>query len=283
MGKKTVAPPDYKGAAVAQGQANLDAQQQSIVGQNPNVTNPYGSQTVTWTTDDNGNQVPNLNQTFSPEQQSLYEKQTNTQGLLADLAGQGASKASSVLGQNLDLSGAPAAPGNAQATRDKVYEAMMGRINQDFGNRKDQSNSDLIAQGLRPGTKAYDDAMFQLERSRNDASTQAQLAAGSEAERDFGMDTSARKNAIAEILMQRQTPLNEITALMSGSQVSNPFAMPGYTGSGVSAPDIYGATGDTYQAQLAAANAKNAGIGNAMSGLFGLGSAGLGACGMRGK
>jgi len=53
--------------------------------------------------------------------------------------------------------------------------------------------------------------------------------------------------------------------------------MPGYQGSGVAAPDYYGATNDSYQAKLAAANAKNAGIGNAMTGFFKLGSAGVGA------
>jgi hypothetical protein len=273
MGKKTVAAPNYTAAAKAQGDANLEAQQQSIIGQNPNVTNPYGTQTVTWTTDESGNKIPNLNQTFSPEQQALYEKETANQGLLADLAGKGATAAGSVIGQNLDLSGAPAAPGNYDTTRKSVYDAMMGRVNEDYANTTDQTNSKLIAAGLRPGSKAYDNQMFQLQRGRNDAMQQAQLGAGAEAERAFGMDTTARKNAIAEILAQRQTPLNEITALMSGSQVQNPFSMPGYTGSGVNAPDYYGAVGDTYQAKLAAANAKNAGIGNAMSGLFSIGSA----------
>jgi len=143
MGKKTVAPPNYTAAAQAQGQAELKAQEQSIIGQNPNVTNPYGTQTVTWTTDEQGNKIPNLNQTFSPEQQALYEKETRNQGLLADLAGKGATAAESVIGQNLDLSGAPAAPGNYDTTRKNVYDAMMGRINEDYANTTDQTNSKL--------------------------------------------------------------------------------------------------------------------------------------------
>jgi len=53
--------------------------------------------------------------------------------------------------------------------------------------------------------------------------------------------------------------------------------MPRFVPSGVAeTPQLLAAANMNYQAQLDAANARNAGIGNAMSGLFGLGSAALG-------
>ena len=217
------APPDYAGAATAQGEANLDAARATAKLSNPNVINPYGTQTVTYGAGGDPD-VGTVTQTFSPEQQALYEKSTQTKGLLSDLGITGATALQSVVGKNLDFSGAPAAPGSSGQTRDDVINAMMSRVNTDTMNQRDQRNSDLIAAGIRPGTAAYSTAMDQIDRQYNDARQQAITAGGAEASRDFGMDTQARKDSIAEILAQRQTPLNEINALMSGSQVSNPFA-----------------------------------------------------------
>ena len=82
-------------------------------------------------------------------------------------------------------------------------------------------------------------------------------------------DTSMRK---LQSLMRN----NALNALRTGSQVTNP-TFGGYAQQATTAgPDMLGAANSTYNAQLAANNAKNAGIGNLTSGLFGLGSAYLG-------
>lgn len=268
------ATPDYAGAAAAQGAANLDAARATAKLSNPNIINPYGTQTVTYN-DPNDPDLGTVTQTFSPEQQVLYEKNTQAKGLLSDLGIQGANALQGVVGQNLDMSGLPSAPGSADATRQGVINAMMSRVDEDTANTRDQANSDLIAAGIRPGTKAYSDRMAQIDRGYNDARQQAILAGGSEASRDYGMDMQSRIQAIAEILTQRQTPLNEINALMSGSQVSNPFAGGiGYqAGANVAAEPIFAAT----QAEGNAAQQNYAqnmgGYNNMMSGLFSIGSA----------
>ncbi len=215
--------PDYAGAAVAQGAANKETAIASSLLNNPNVTNPYGTQT--WSGGEDGSR-PTLTQTLSPAQQQLLNQLNTSKGLLGGLGIQGATALQGIVGKNLNLSGAPAAP-TAGGARKDAYDAMMSRINEGTTASKDQKNSDLIAAGIRPGTKAYQDAMFGIDRGFNDARQQALIAAGAEGQRDFGMDTQARKDAIAEILASRQTPLNEINALMSGSQVTNPFAVPG--------------------------------------------------------
>lgn len=276
MGKSAKAPPapDYAGAAAAQGAANKEAAVASSRLNNPNVINPYGTQT--FTEGKNPDDRPTLTQTFSPQQQALFNQEMRTQGLLGGLGEQGATALQGVVGRQLDLSGVPGAPGGADLTRAKAYDALMSRVNEDTDRRRDQVNSDLIARGIRPGTKAYGDQMAMIDRGLTDARQQAFLASGQEASRDFGIDTQRRKDAIAELLSQRQTPLNEVTALLSGSQVQNPFAMPGVSqGTNIQPPPIFGATQAGYDASLDRYNAQQAGRQGLTSGLFGLGSAAL--------
>lgn len=274
MGKSSKAPPapDYAGAAVAQGAANKEAAISSSLLNNPNVVNPYGTQT--WTGGEGGGR-PTLTQKLSPSQLALYDQEVRTQGLLGDLGETGATALKGVVGKALDFSGAPAAP-SAGGARQDAYDAIMSRVNEETTSAKDKQNSTLIAAGIRPGTKAYQDAMFAIDRGANDARQQAITAAGAEGQRDFNMGTQSRKDSIAEILAQRQTPLNEINALMSGSQVSNPFAMPGASqNSNVQPAPIYNAALQKGQYDTDAYNARQSGNNSMMSGLFSLGAAGL--------
>lgn len=226
---------------------------------------------------------PTLTQTFSPEQQKLFDQSNQVKELLGGLGIKGASVLGEVIGKNTDFSGLPAAPGSAEDTRTKVINAMMSRVNEDTDRQKATLNSNLVAAGIRPGTKAYDDQMNLLNRQVNDARNQAFLASGQEMTRDFATDTQRRKDALAEYLTQRQIPLNEITALMSGSQVSNPFAVPGYAqNTQVQASPIFAAQNALAGYNTDIYNAQAAQRGNLMQGLFGLGGAGLQAGGAAG-
>lgn len=270
-------PPDYSAAAAAQGAANKEAAIASSQLNNPNVVNPYGTQT--WQDAPGGDGRPTMTQTFSPEQQALYDQSVQTKQLLGGLGTQGATALQGVIGKQLDLSGQPAVGGYDQ-TRQNVMNAMMSRTNEDYAKQTDQANSDLIAAGIRPGTKAYADRMQMIERSRNDARQQAEISAGNMTSQAFNTDTQRRKDSIAELLAQRQTPLNEVSALMSGSQVSNPFAVPGAAQNANMAPaPVFNAATQGYNSQMDAYNAQAGQAGNMMSGLFSLGGAGLGAYG----
>lgn len=87
-----------------------------------------------------------------------------------------------------------------------------------------------------------------------------------------------RRSQIAEYLAQRQTPLNEISALMSGSQVTNPFNVPNYAqNSSVAPAPIFGATQaagqygtDVHNANTASRNSTTGAIGSmaAMAAMF---------------
>lgn len=312
--------PDYTGAARAQGQANIDAAVTQSKLNNPNVVNPYGTQTVQYkdSFDQKGYDdavagwnraqaihrakygvdipttayrdgyrpptradytetgIPTITQTFSPEQQKIFDEGNKAKLALSQLATRGAGAAGDVIGKNVDFSGMPAAPGSAEDVRAKVLDAQMARVNEDYANAVDDKQSALIASGIRPGTKAYDDAMNLLQRGRNDAFNQAYLASGQEMSRDFAQDTQRRKDAIAEYLTQRQVPLNEVTALMSGSQVNNPFAVPGYAqNSQVAAAPLFAAQNAMADYNTDVYNAKAAQAGNLQSGLFGIGGSAI--------
>lgn len=306
MGKPSAPPqPDYQAAAQAQGQANnpnvtspygtqsytpgtpAGFDGAAYLKANPDVqrdphyaTNPYqhyidygqkeGRQGVF-----NASAIaPTVTQTLSPGQQAIFDKNQQNQLGLASLGSQGINAAKGIIGAPVDYSSMPQT-GNYDDTRKKVMDAMMGRANEDYGKQTDQSNSDLVAAGIRPGSKAYADKQQMIERSHNDARQQAEIAGGNAASQAFGMDNARRQQAITEMLSQRSVPLNEITALMSGSQTQSPFSMPGYQ-----AAPTYQATSDASGYQTDLYNQKMGMYGNTMSGLFGLAGAGMQAGGM---
>jgi len=153
---------------------------------------------------------------------------------------------------------------------------MQSRVTEDYARKRDQSNSDMIAAGLRHGSKGYDDAMQLIQRGENDANQQAVIAGYDQGNKTFGQDTQSRAMSLADYYSSRQTPLNEITALMSGSQVTNPYSMPGYAqNANAQGAPLFGATQATGDWNTGLYNAKAAQQGNMMQGLFGLGATGL--------
>lgn len=329
--------PDYAAAAKAQGQASLEAARATAKLNNPNIVNPYGTQTVTYgggppvfnqaaydkAMEDYRKAMQNYNsqsskapftgmgslnfpgnrgnanlpiapnqadyyltqgdqdigtvtQTLSPAEQNIYNKNVQQRTNIGDVGITGSEALKDIIGKKIDFSDAPQV-GDGAATRQKVYDALMGRVNEDTANQRDQRNSELIAAGIRPGTKAYDDAQNLISRQFNDARGNAEINAGNAAAQQFGLDTQNRQQYISELLAQRQTPLNEINALLSGSQVNNPFAGGlGYQGgANVQAAPIFNAAVQQGQADLNAYNAKQAGNNSFMGGLFSLGGSAL--------
>jgi hypothetical protein len=217
---------------------------------------------------------PTLMQTFSPQEQALYDQSNKIKQLLGGLGQQGAESLQGVVGKPVDFSGAPQT-GSYEDTRKSVIDAMMGRTNEDYGKQLEQTNANLIAAGVRPGTKAYGDQRFMLDRARNDARQQAEVAGGNAASQAYGVDEARRRQAITELLAQRQVPINEISALMSGSQVSNPFQVPGYNGQPVAAAPTFAATNALSGYNTDLFNQQAATAGNQQSGLVGLGGTAL--------
>ena len=132
-------------------------------------------------------------------------------------------------------------------------------------------------QQFTAGQAARGQAMTEQEKmfAASTAQRQQQI---NEQMQQYGLSGEERRQQIAEALALRQTPLNEINALQSGSQVSNPFAMPGYAQNAqIQAAPLYQATADLGGYNTDIYNTQAAQSSGMTSGLMGLGGAALGA------
>lgn len=194
--------------------------------------------------------VPKYTQTtnLSPEQQAIFEQSQVAQGNLAGLAADQSGAMRDYLGQPFEF--------NNQDAANWAYDLGAQRLDPRFEQERSSLESQLINRGIRPGTAAYDAEMTRLGETKNDAYNQLML--------------TGRQQAFGEALSQRNQPINELSALMSGSQVSNPAQMSGAAPqTGVAGVDYTGLVNQKYQAELANSQAK-------MGGMFGLLGAGLG-------
>lgn len=258
--------PDPYQTASAQTGANVDATVAAGLVNNVDQTTPFGSVKYT----QNGNRsfvdssgktvsVPNYQSTttFSPEQQALYDKQIAAGKNLGDLAVSQTDR----LGNVLNTPFAPdLGPTDFSADRSKVEGALLSRFNEDFTRDEAAAENKLINQGLTPGSEGWRNEMQRLDRAKNDARSQAVIAGGQEQSRLAGL----RNQSLQEQLAVRNQPINEITALMSGGQVTAPSFSGPYQ-QGVAAAPVGDYINQNYQNQVRQSNAN-------MSGMFGLGS-----------
>ena len=219
--------------------------------------------------------IPTVRQTLSPANQALYEQELRVNAGLGDIAEGGVNTIDSMLGTPFDMSSVPAAAQAGQAGWDHAYNAQIER-NRPFQERqRDRTINQLSNQGIFAGSEAYQEAMRDLQRGETDFNLAAQGNATQQQQAQFGMDEKARQNAITQQSYLRQLPLNELNALRMGNQIQAP-QFQGFQGQSVAPAPIMQAANAQYNAALDATNAKNAASGNMMSGLMGIGAAGLG-------
>ena len=290
MGKSTPsapAAPDPAATAAAQGAANKEtAIAQSRLNQVDEYT-PYGSSVYSET----GSPVDGIQRfrrdtTLDPAQQAIVDQQTGISGQLNALAGDQISRVGSNLADPYSYEGMPGAPSADAAARqqtiDSMYSQFQSRLDPQFADAQTALETQLANQGIGVGSDAFTKAMESQNRSKNDAYQSAMNAAitggGSEQSRLFGLQGSARERAIQEYERTRNAPLNEVAALMSGTQINNPTfsAIPQ---TGIANTDFIGAQNSANAMNQNAYN-QQMGANNAMTGgLFGLAGAGAGAYG----
>lgn len=293
MGKNSSPPPapDYAGAATAQGQANKDAAIASAMLSNPNINSPYGSQSVSYEQGAGGNWIPTVTQTLNPESQQIFDKQQQTRLGLADLSNTGTDIAKGVLGNafsfggpgvqtSLDTSGIAKMPVNAGTT---AQDALLSRLEPAMARQRTSLETQLTNQGLRPGSEAWDNAMKDFSQQQTDARLQA-AAQGigidmnannqgfNQAVQSGQFGNTAQNQAMVQALQNRELPLQEITALMSGSQVQLP-QFQGYQGQSVASAPVFAATQAGGQYNQGVYNAQSASADNFTKGLFSVGAA----------
>jgi len=254
---RTPAPPDPVQTAQAQAGMNRDT---AITQQQLNMTNqynPWGSVTYeqTGTTgfvDSQGNWVetPQYAQTteLTPEQQAIFDQTQGAQTNLAGLANDQSAFLRDYLNEPFDFS-------NTDAEQ-WAYDLASPRILQQQGQNEDTLRAMLANKGIREGSAAWDAEMARMTNANTDQLNQLAL--------------TGRGQAFSEAMATRNAPINEITALLSGSQIANPAQMNGATPqTGVGGVDYTGLVNQQYQADVANSQ-------NMAGGLFGLASAGIG-------
>lgn len=147
--------------------------------------------------------------------------------------------------------------GTNDATESRLLQLGRERLDPILSQQSDALSTRLANQGIKQGSSAYDRAMTQQGQNANDALTQLIL--------------TGHGQAFSEAQAIRNQPINEITALLSGSQVSNPQAA-GYNQSNIPTTDVAGLINTNYQQKMNNYNQEAAQSNSLIGGLFGLGS-----------
>jgi len=286
MGKKskTQAPPpapDPYAVAAAQGSENRET---AIANQELNMINqqtPYGSLRYDFIGNSAaGNPRYSATQTLSPDQQLLYNLDIQGQRRYGELANQQLGAVSNLLAQPIDFGQLGPRPEINEDTRQQVYQSIVDRARPEFDRREDALRTRLANMGFTdPDSEAYQAELRNFGTNLNDFELAAQQNALGQATQLYSAEQAQRNAALNELAQERAIPLNELTALFSGAQVTPANYVNTPQGGANPAPladSIYSSyQGDlnSWQAQQQANAARN-------QGLFGLLGAGAKAAGM---
>lgn len=225
--------------------------------------------------------------TLSPEGQRLFDQQNQLSESVNSLALRNFGNVEAAQANPFSLNSLGAAPTANDETRQRIEQKLYDRARSRLDPMRDQQQealrTRLTAQGIPINSEAYGREFDTFNKGQNDlygqALTSAILGGGQEQSRLFGLETQGRQNAVQEMLLQRNQPINELAALLGTSPgVQTPqFTPAGATG--VAPTDITGPTMAAYQGRLNNYNAQQQqGAANA-GGLYSLGGS-LGAAGI---
>lgn len=243
----TVAPPDPTTTAAAQTASNEATATNQAELNRVNQTSPTGTSTygVSGTNPD-GTPIYTQTTALSAPQQAIFNTGQDAEQNIADTAKSLSANAATTL----------ATPFNADtAIASKIDSIGKTQLDPQWAANDSAQAAKLAAQGITPGSEAYNNAMVSYNAGKNSSYNQLYLQG----------DAQAQSEALAD----RNSDVNTLGALMSGSQVATPtFSSTPQTS--VAGTDVSGITQNAYldanqQAQQSVA-ANNA----MMGGLFGL-------------
>lgn len=195
--------------------------------------------------------VPTFTRTtrLSPEQQAIQNQQNQAKLGLSQLANQQTDSLKGYLSTSFD--------GSNDATEARLMELGKKRLDPMLAQQDEALRTRLANQGIKVGTEAYDREMSRQGQNQNDAYNQLLL--------------SGHGQAFQEGQAMRNQPINEITALMSGSQVSQP-QFQGANMPTIPTTDTAGLINENYNQKMARYQQQQAQTNSLLGGLFGLGS-----------
>jgi hypothetical protein len=207
---------------------------------------------VSSTFDPNAQEQWTQTTTYSPEQQRLYDLSTQAQTVYGEAGLAQLGKLREQMATPFALQGAPewsdrsgqvqtsVGPNDFSSDRAAVEAALYGRLDPSLNQQRTGLETRLRSQGLAPGSEAWTNAMRMQSQSENDARLAVTGQGLQEQQGLFGMALSRgnfnnagvaqqqnmtaaqRQQMLAEQLAIRNQPLNETSALLTGSQVQSP-------------------------------------------------------------
>ena len=261
--------PDYAGAATAQGAANVETARVEGRMNRPDVFSPYDQTTVT----DLGNDRFAMNYSLTPEYERQRVKQAGIGEQYLDTA---ASRLNELPSGQLDLSSLPSFQGAVDrtgfaplatmndlsdyATRSEgaYYDRAMSRLQPSMDMQRTSLHTDLINSGLPVGSEAYNNSMAQLGLQQNDQMqglAQSSIAEGqrmrqglageaqsmrqsqlAEASMMREMQNQARAQGLADTLLERRLPMEELATLTGSPSIGS--AGMGTATTGLNVPGV---------------------------------------------
>lgn len=253
MGKKTPKAPDPVATSAAQTGTNIATANANTYAMNGNITTDDGTRTTTFREQDiydpytkitSKGIIPDVVEKLSAKQQAIKDQQDRASLGLSTMGADQTEKLSGYLNKPFTFD---------DQAHTKWATDLYGSINgDDFAREQSQAQSKLSNMGIKLGSDAYNNEMSRLERSQGKQRDQFLLDS-------YGQDFQTQQAL-------RNQPINEVTALMSGGQVSQPN-FNGASAATIPTTDNAAIINQDYNNRVAAANQQNAGMGAALSGL----------------
>jgi hypothetical protein len=240
------APNPYQ-VASAEGKSNV---QTAIANQtlgNPNVVGPTGSttyspsgqfETITMP-DGSTQQIQRQTQTttLAPGEQGIFDTNQQTRQQIGKVGLDQSKLIGDVLGKPVDYSDLKLDPSSFSADRQRVEQAMYERMQPQLDRSRAALEADITNKGFVQGTEAWRSAMDDHNRGVNDLRLGITAAGLGEQQGMYGMARDAAGYEMQRRTQQQNQPINALTALTSGSQVSMPNT-PGYNAPTVAGTNV---------------------------------------------
>lgn len=295
MGKPSApTPPDPVKTAQAQTASNLSTATSNAELNRVNTSTPWGS--LNYSTDGtNPDGTPKYSSalSLSPTEQQKFDLGQQGDIALGKTAQGMLGSVNDAYSSPFSLGGAPALQSSVKQdggttasaikqAQDAAYNSQTRYLDPQYARAQPALENKLANQGITDtGSEAYKNAMNTFNEGKNQAYGAARDSATSaglqeqntlfgQGATDANINNSARNQYMAQQIAQRNQPLNEYNALMTGSQVSQPV-MPGTPGVNMAGTDTAGITQNGYQNQADIYNQKMALQNNIWGSLFGLG------------
>jgi len=239
--------PDPRVVAEAQTKSNRET---AIANANLNRYDQFGPQgSVTWKvvgTNEDGTPRYEQNTSYSQGEQQVYDTGLALRQKMGGIGVNSADRLGNLLQQDFRVD---------PAVEQKLYDMGRQRLDPRFEQQRQTLEQQLANKGISMGSEAYDRAIGQFGQTQNDAYNQLMLG--------------GREQAYKEAVFERQNPFNEVNALMSGSQVSNPWLGPQQQTNQANT-DVAGIYNQAFQNQMGIYNAEMNQQNAMMGGIAGL-------------